>query len=298
MELDVWNLSASLRVSDRRVNNDAERIFHEVTTRVSRAANRFDETSEISRLNATRAMDMSDDFMALWRAADRAVTLTNGACNPAVLPALLAWGYDRDFSDIDHRDLALSPQVGAAHFEGIHVDEVHGRVELDDGVLLDLGSSAKAWTCDLIADTIAPLSGVAVEIGGDVAVRGASPDGGTWAIGLSDSLLVGPGGPRIGLAHGGVATSSRKVRHWRVNGQRVTHVIDPMTGWPVAGELETVTVTAATCLEANAFSTAALVWGHRDALSRISQHGWSARAVCEDGSVITAGPWPSEETAA
>jgi thiamine biosynthesis lipoprotein len=177
------------------------------------------------------------------------------------------------------------------------VDERRHRVELDDGVLLDFGSSAKAWTCDLIADTIAPLCGVAVEIGGDVAVRGTSPDGGVWAIGLSDSLLVARG-PRIGLAHGGVATSSRRIRQWRVNGQRVNHVIDPTTGLPVAGDLETVTVTAATCLEANAFSTAALVWGRRDALSRISQHGWSARAVCEDGSIITAGPWPSEETAA
>ena len=298
MELDVWNLSASLHVSDRRVERDAESIFREITERVSRAANRFDETSELSRLNVARAIDASDDFIALWRAADRAVTLTQGACNPAVLPALLAWGYDRDFDEIDHRDLALQPQVGPAQWEGVHVDEVRGRVELDDGVLLDLGSSAKAWTCDLIADTIAPLTGVAVEIGGDVAVRGTSPDGGVWVIGLSDSLLVGPSGPRIGLAHGGVATSSRKIRQWRVNGERVNHVIDPATGRPVAGELAAVTVTAATCLEANAFSTAALVWGRRDSLSRISQHGWTARAVCEDGSVITAGSWPSEETAA
>jgi len=298
MELDVWNLSASLHVSDRRVERDAERIFREITQRVSRAANRFYETSELSRLNVARAINASDDFIALWRAADRAVTLTQGACNPAVLPALLAWGYDRDFDEIDHRDLALQPQVGPAQWEGVHVDEVRGRVELDDGVLLDLGSSAKAWTCDLIADTIAPLTGVAVEIGGDVAVRGTSPDGGVWAIGLSDSLLVGPSGPRVGLAHGGVATSSRKIRQWRVNGERVNHVIDPATGRPVAGELTAVTVTAATCLEANAFSTAALVWGRRDSLSRISQHGWSARAVCEDGSIITAGPWPSEETAA
>ena len=298
MELDVWNLSASLHVSDRRVERDAESIFREITERVSRAANRFDETSELSRLNVARAIDASDDFIALWRAADRAVTLTQGACNPAVLPALLAWGYDRDFDEIDHRDLALQPQVGPAQWEGVHVDEVRGRVELDDGVLLDLGSSAKAWTCDLIADTIAPLTGVAVEIGGDVAVRGTSPDGGVWVIGLSDSLLVAPSGPRIGLAHGGVATSSRKIRQWRVNGERVNHVIDPATGRPVAGELAAVTVTAATCLEANAFSTAALVWGRRDSLSRISQHGWSARAVCEDGSVITAGSWPSEETAA
>ena len=83
MELDVWNLSASLQVSDRRIENDAESIFRDITHRVSRAANRFDETSEISRLNTARSIDASDDFIALWRAADHAATLTDGACNPA-----------------------------------------------------------------------------------------------------------------------------------------------------------------------------------------------------------------------
>lgn len=298
MELEVWNLSASLHLSDRRVEDDAEIIFRDVTDRVSRAANRFDPTSELCRLNAQRSIDASDDFIALLRAAQRAMMLTQGACSPAVLPALEAWGYDRDFAEIEHQDLTRHPHVTAALVGGIHVDEVRGRVELDEGILIDLGSSAKAWACDHIADTISPLSGVAVEIGGDVAVRGLSPEGGAWAVGISDSLLVQPRGPRIALAHGGVATSSRRVRRWRVNGDCVHHIIDPTTGRPATGELETVTVTAATCLDANAFSTAAVVWGERRELSRIAEHGWSARAICTDGSIVTAGPWPSEETAA
>ena len=81
-------------------------------------------------------------------------------------------------------------------------------------------------------------------------------------------------------------------------GPAVTVTLQPTTGRPATGELETVTVTAATCLDANAFSTAAVVWGERRALSRIAEHGWSARAICTDGSIVTAGPWPSEETAA
>jgi thiamine biosynthesis lipoprotein len=297
MELTVWNLSASLHLTRREHEGAALTCFDEVTERVSRAANRFDPTSEISRLNRDREILASSDFLALLRAALRASELTDGACSPAILNALEAWGYDRDFDLLDHRDLPLGSGASRGDLTDVHIDDATGRVWLDGEVRVDLGATAKAWACDEIADRLAGLSGVAVEIGGDVAVRGLGPEG-PWVIGISDTLFVGRDRPRIALAHGGVATSSRRVRRWRAGGREAHHIIDPRSGEPASGELDCVSVSAATCVEANAFSTAAVVWGRREHLSRVSAHGWSARAVCDNGDIVMAGGWPSEESAA
>jgi thiamine biosynthesis lipoprotein len=44
-------------------------------------------------------------------------------------------------------------------------------------------------------------------------------------------------------------------------------------------------------VEANAWSTAAVVWGH-DAVGNLAAHGVSARLVAADGTVVHVGGWP------
>ena len=46
---------------------------------------------------------------------------------------------------------------------------------------------------------------------------------------------------------------------WR--GKRLGHILNPKTGWPVAGAPGSVTVVAPTCLEAGTLSTLAYLQG-------------------------------------
>ena len=48
---------------------------------------------------------------------------------------------------------------------------------------------------------------------------------------------------------------------------------------------------APTCVEANAWTTAAVVWGD-DAPGNLVEHGVTARLVHADGHVVTIGGWP------
>ena len=69
--------------------------------------------------------------------------------------------------------------------------------------------------------------------------------------------------------------------------------MDPRTGRPAATPWKTVTVAAASCVLANAASTAAVVLGEI-AVARL--RGWSlpARLAREDGTVATINGWPTE----
>src|SRR6185295_11702964 len=62
---------------------------------------RFDENSELSRFNASAGawFAVSTELEALLRESLRAFEISDGLVNVAVLPALMAAGYTRDFAD-------------------------------------------------------------------------------------------------------------------------------------------------------------------------------------------------------
>ncbi len=123
---------------------------------------------------------------------------------------------------------------------------------------------------------------------------GQAPHGG-WEIHVTDDHRDGPMAPgqRISVAGGAVATSSTIARRWRHGGRDMHHIIDPQSGEPVCSPWRTVTVAAASCVDANAASTAAIVKGDA-APAWLASLGLPARLVRQDGSVLAAAGWPLE----
>lgn len=297
MNFTTWGLSGTLATErDEQMPFAEERLWHWIGA-MDVACNRFDPTSEISRLNASHGatVAVSEVLELAIDAAIRASNSTDGLCDPTVLPALLALGYDRDYDTLTTIEVADEVPVLAPGVAAITLDREHHTVRLAPGCQLDLGASAKALVADLVAAELSTHGGVLVEIGGDVAVRGHGPDG-PWVIGIAESLHLTGDEPRVSIEHGGIATSSTTTRIWKVGSRVVNHIIDPRTGSFARGTYATATVSADSCLNANAFATAALLWND-DAGYHISQAGWSARLTRHDGHVEFVGGWPHEENA-
>lgn len=295
MNFNIWGLSGTLateHLDDAAFAN--ERLMFWLDA-FDKSCNRFRSNSEISNLN-----HRSDDVVAISATLEMAISAslragyaTNGLCDPTVLPALLALGYDRDYDEVAMRtDLVANTPVLPLGLPAIDLNLENHTVQLAAGCQLDLGASAKALVVDIVADELSTRGGVVVELGGDVAVRGRGPDG-PWVVGVSDALSIRGDEPRISLKHGGIATSSIGTRTWNVGGHVANHIIDPRTGTFAHGTYTTATVTASDCVLANAFATAALLWDE-EASYYIAQAGWSARLVRADGSVELVGGWPTE----
>lgn len=299
MNFQIWGLSGSLATElDQQMPFAEQRLWHWVNA-FDAACNRFRSDSEISRLNSHHdgPVVVSDTLALALEAALDAAQRTGGLCDPTVLPSLLALGYDRDYDELaTATDVVLAPTTPAPGVGAITFNRQHSTVELQPGCQLDLGASAKALVVDLVANDLAPYGGIVVELGGDVAVRGRGPSG-PWVIGVSDTLTITGDEPRISFTNGGIATSSATTRTWRAGEKTVNHIIDPRTGHFASGPIATATVSASSCVIANAFATAALLWGD-DAGYHIAQAGWSGRLVHRDGSVEFVGGWPTEERVA
>ena len=291
----VWGLSATLAVERDDQFEAALATLRRHLDAVDRAANRFRPDSEVTRLNhaAGAPLEVSVTFEEVLAAALRCAEWSDGLCDPTVLPALIALGYDRDYDELAEVGAARvgdpRPAPGVA---AIVWDRARHRVALADDAQVDFGASAKAFVADRVADEVAEGGGVVVEIGGDVAVRGHGPDG-PWAIGVSDSLVITGREERVALTSGGIATSSSATRTWRAGGVVVNHVVDPRTGGCAEGPFATATVASSSCLRANALATAALLWGE-EAPYHLAQAGAAARLVRVDGTAEYVGGWTRE----
>jgi thiamine biosynthesis lipoprotein len=266
---------------------------------LDRACSRFREDSELSRLNRSGGgtFAVSPLLFDALEAALHAASATGGLVDPTVGASLTALGWDRDFAQVVVRPHAAErlAVVPAAGWRAILLDT--GTVRIPAGVELDLGATAKAFAADRIAVRISEETGarVLVSLGGDLAVRGAPPGG--WPVLVADDHRRRGTGQVVAISGGGLATSSTTVRRWRRGGRDLHHIVDPATGEPVAEHWRTVSVAAATCLDANTASTAAILCGP-DAPAWLAARNLPARLVSTDGAVVHVAGWPAEALAA
>jgi thiamine biosynthesis lipoprotein len=191
------------------------------------------------------------------------------------------------------KPLATSRSRGPAPgWRCVELDASARTARLPAGVRLDLGATAKALAADLAATRIHDRldAGVLVNLGGDIATAGPSPDGG-WRIGVDDCVAVDESGPVVAVEAGGVATSCPAVRTWRRGSRQLHHIVEPRTGQPAEIYWAAVTVAAATCVDANIASTASIIRG-RSAPAWLAELGLPARLARPDGTVLTTGGWP------
>lgn len=270
---------------------------------IDAACSRFRDDSELAAVNAARGrrVHVSPLFLDAVEVALRAARLTGGRVDPTVGRALVLAGYDRDFTSVRGSRLRRVRAADVPGWRVVELDRAAATVRVPDGVTLDLGATAKALAADRAAAralAACAATGVLVNLGGDIATAGDPPPGG-WAVRVADDHRAASGEPGqdLTIASGGLSTSSTAVRRWRRRGGEAHHIVDPRTGAPAAEYWRTVSVAAATCVDANIASTAAIVLGAA-ARAWLADRDLPARLVSVDGDVELTAGWPADRVIA
>ena len=216
--------------------------------------------SEISQLNehAGEPIEVSDDTIALIARAVDAWRFTGGAFDTTVVGAVM-------FTDI----------------------EIAGNVVvIPQGSGLDPGGLGRGLAADLVAAELqrAGAAGVCVNVGGDVRVIGAGPDGTGWTVALEHPWLA-HALVHVGVADGAVATCTTLARRGSVDGSAPQHLIDPRTGKPADTDLNLVTVIAGNAWAAEVLAKALLIRGSAHPFELVDGAGAEVLVVREDGAV-------------
>ncbi len=307
VDFDVWSTTATLIVTDPAAMDIALAELNDELAVIDATCSRFRADSEISRVLAHpgRQVRLSDTLNQAIAQALRVGAATDYLVDPTVAAAVIALGYDRDIGGAVSRSLTAGPlelpstaaQQPAPGAWRVRHDAENAQLMVPPGVGLDLGATAKAFAADRAAARIAALvdGGVLVNLGGDIAVAGTAPAGG-WKISIADDHRASADAKThqlVSITSGGLATSSTQTRRWRTSSGWAHHIVDPRTGRNPEPLWRTAAVAAASCVDANAASTAAIVLGAQ-APEWLTRQGLPALLIDQQGSVSTLAGWPTE----
>ncbi len=304
---ELWSTRAELLLADAGDADlvEARALLQPMLHEVEMAASRFRPDSDIARLATAGGASVSVTPMMidLVEVALRAAEVSNGLVDPTLGGALINLGYDRTIARVQ----ALPVRgVGSTHrvvggWRDVVVDADASTVTIPAGMILDLGATAKARAADLGAELVWQATGLPVlfGLGGDVAVAGSPDDSDGWTVTvaetaaqLSDDTATTS---RIAVHDGGIATSTTQARRWMTTDGGVHHVLDPRTMAPAREVWRTVSVAAATCVDANIASTTALILGD-GATPWLVRHQLPSRLVSGRGEVTRVSGWPVEHS--
>jgi thiamine biosynthesis lipoprotein len=266
--LSVDSGQAALERCEQRIR-DAEARF-----------TRFLRDSELARLNASdgRSVPVSPEMYAMLQAALWAFEESEGLVNAAVLPALAAAGYDRPFRQGLTEPPVLRAMQPPPLPEVLLLDQATRSVALAPGAAIDLGGIAKGALADLLIDELG--DNAVCNLGGDLRLRGAGPEGDGWHIGLCDGTVVA-------LRDGAVCTSGISKRRW---GHAMHHLIDPRTGMPAKTDLAEVSVVTDRALRGEVYAKTAVLLGAARGVAFLEARGVHFAVMPAEGAGAGAGP--------
>ena len=184
--VDVWLWNSSEQRAQGALTA-LERFFVKTEARLSR----FRPDSELSRLNrsAGKPFIASPLLIDLVKGALTWRRQTDGIFDPAVLPALVAFGYDRPFNKIVAEEPLAVQEPSAQPTQSVDSSGIllgPGRqIYLPPGVALDLGGIAKGWATQQATHRLGMWGPCMVDAGGDIACVGAPPSE-PWVVTVAD----------------------------------------------------------------------------------------------------------------
>lgn len=231
--------------------------------------------SEISQFNKQSTFTFSSPyFYEVLKASQTVYEASDGLFDPTVSPLVDAWGFGSgrpigpDSSQID----SLLHYVG---FEKIEFDSQEVRKKVD-GLQLNFSAIAKGQAIDVIAEWLKgqDIADFMVEIGGEVYANGKNEDDVLWTIGIEvpNEYVAGDVYDALPLDNKGMATSGNYRNFLTIDGQKVSHTINPKTGFPEHSRLLSATVVAQNCMLADAYATACMAMGMEKSKTLAERH--------------------------
>lgn len=235
---------------------------------------RFRSDSDIGRLNvaAGEPVRVSSDTAEVLAAALEWAERSGGRFDPCLGRVIELWDLenrteppgDADVAHFAGRELwrTLDVERGDSPRVRIHAPEAR----------IDLGGIAKGFGVDQAVRALRDmgvLQGL-VNVGGDLVALGADAHGDPWRVGVRSPEDASEVMEVLEVSDAAVATSGDYLQYFENRGRRYHHMLDPRTGRPRRTPMRSLTVEAATCMQADAAATA--LFGADDATLAVVAH--------------------------
>lgn len=227
--------------------------------------------SELSKFNQGDTLNFQLPYLLpVLEASKKVFENTNGAFDPTVGPLVNIWGFGPSGPELKD-SVNIKNLLATVGFSKVEFDQKQLRKKVA-GIYLDFSAIAKGYGSDVVGDFLKHkgIANFLVEIGGELVAKGVNEKGELWKVGVnrpeesanaSDLISI------IALQDRAMATSGNYRNYYVRDSVKISHTINPATGYPVSHTLLSATVVADNCMMADAYATAMMVIGKDKAIA-------------------------------
>ncbi len=222
--------------------------------------------SLINRFNASeQGVQLDAAFKQVLLKSFEIYKATAGRFDVTVAPLVQLWGFGpvpvQQFPDsATIRETLKLVGMDKLQLKGNLLRKEH------PGVQVDLNGIAQGYSVDVLASLLKSrgIRSFMVEIGGEVVVNGTKPDGSGYRVGIEGPV---PNGRVVELKTGAITTSGNFNKYLKYKTGKISHLIDPKTGYPLNNQMISVTVYAKDAITADGYDNALMAMDVAEAMA-------------------------------
>ena len=249
--------------------------LEEILDSVNISFSTYIDNSEISKINNydTGLIELSKDFSYVLRKALYYCDISNGKYDITISPLVKLWGFE-SFNDVKvpENNLVVE-QLTNIGYKKIHLSD-NFLVKQNKKIQIDLNSIAKGFAVDRISEFLYNngFKNHLVEIGGELKSSIFGDNTKKWIIGIQNpqnSSVI----KKINLLNMSMATSGTYNNFFEINGVQYSHLINPITGFPINHQTVSATVISKECIDSDALATVLMTMMPSEGIELINQLG-------------------------
>ena len=227
--------------------------------------------------NSKTGITIDDHFRLVVKKSLETYHQTDGLFDITIFSIVEAWGFGAKSIDTlpDSSTIrSLLTCVGSKYLKL----EGNRLTKLKPCVKIDVNGIAQGYSVDVIADFLKNngIENYLVELGGELRVHGKKQPGNEpFRIGIEalpgDDFASHPIEKILAVDSGGITTSGNYRKYYESKGKKISHLMDPNTGYSIQNEMISVTVYAKDAITADAYDNALMAMGLDKAMKFLEQ---------------------------
>ena len=259
-----------IKINSKTKVDNLEQKIKDCLADVDKRMSVFNDASEISKINqmpANKDIKLSSPMSYLMQTAHLVWQQSNGWFDPTVGKLVELWGFGTKYAYKEASPKQIKESLSYSNFGKLSFSkDFKSLSKKDSRTYINLSAIAKGYGVDQVAKLLEEngIKDYLIEIGGEVRVAGQSKHGG-WTIGITSPKNKDESVMQVVMTDYSVATSGNYHNYYYRDGKKYTHTISPKTGYPTENDIASVTVFHPQCILADAYATAILAMGEKEA---------------------------------
>lgn len=221
----------------------------------------------VSFNNSSKGIMIDEHFRRVVEKSLDTYHQTDGIFDITILPIVEAWGFGAKAIDSLPDSNTIQSLLKCVGSQYLKLDG-YRLTKLKPCLKIDVNGIAQGYSSDVMAGFLEKngIVNYIVELGGELRVHGKKQPGNEpFKVGIeapSDNDFISlPMEKILVVDSGGVTTSGNYRKYYETKGKKISHLMDPHTGYSIKNELISVTVYAKDAMTADAYDNSLMAMG-------------------------------------